>query len=308
MDKFGIKKKLTELGIAPENVLIDEPMASHTSFKIGGPADVFVTCDDAESLRSALRFVCENDIAHYVLGNGSNVLVSDKGYRGVVLRLGKEFSEVELCEDGVTIRAGSAVLLSRISAFAASHALSGMEFAAGIPGSLGGALYMNAGAYGGEMKDVVTRVTLLSQDGKTMYTASGDEMEFSYRHSRAEEDGSIVLGAELLLVQGNKDEIKARIAELAEKRSGKQPLNYPSAGSTFKRPVGGYAAALIDAAGLKGLSVGGAQVSEKHAGFVINTGSATCEDVLQLMDMVKDKVFDLSGIELEPEVRIIGEF
>ena len=240
-----------------------------------------------------------------LIGNGSNLLFRDSGYRGVIIHLEGEFQDCEV--QGDTVIAGSGKLLSSVSSLAAKSGLAGMEFASGIPGSIGGAIYMNAGAYGGEMKDIVTRVWLMSPDGKEETVRTGAEMEFAYRNSCLQRTGEIVTKVELKLQPEDAEAIQARIAELTEKRVQKQPVNFPSAGSTFKRPAEGYAAALIQESGLKGISVGGAEVSEKHSGFIINKGGATATDVLQLMELVEKKVYEDSGIHLEPEVRIIGE-
>lgn len=289
--------------IPMERVLVDEPMSEHTSFKIGGPADAMVLVENESELAAVLKLVQGSE--HILLGNGSNFLVADEGYPGIMIKLCGEFDEIKSCgESGIC--AGGAKLLSAVSAFATEHGLTGFEFASGIPGSIGGAMFMNAGAYGGEMKDIVESVRLMKPDGSEIIERNNSEMEFGYRHSRIQEDGMIVLSVKFKLEKGNIDEIKARVAELQEKRNSKQPVNYPSAGSTFKRPVGGYAAALIDEAGLRACSVGAAQVSEKHAGFIINTGGATANDVLELMRHVRKTVYEKSGIMLEPEVRLIN--
>ena len=288
-----------------ERVLTGEPLSGYTSFRIGGPARALVTAANEEELSRTLRLLKDSRIRHILIGNGSNLLIKDGGYNGIVIKLGGDFEEMS-CE-GQTIEAGAACLLSRVSALAAGESLAGMEFASGIPGSIGGAVFMNAGAYGGEMKDIVESVRVMSPDGFSTFEVSADDMEFGYRHSILEENGHIVLKVRLRLEEGNQDDIRARIAELTAKRNDKQPVNFPSAGSTFKRPKGGFAAALIEEAGLKGTSVGGAEVSTKHSGFVINKGGATASDVIDLMKLVSDKVYEKSGIRLEPEVRIIGE-
>ena len=292
-------------------MLEEEPMAKHTSFRIGGPASALVICNDEAELAEVLKKCSSSDNAEYmIIGNGSNFLVADEGYPGIMIKLGGSFDSVAIereNEDGsVDVRAGAAKLLSGTSAFLTEHGLAGMEFASGIPGSVGGAVFMNAGAYGGEMKDAVISVRLMRPDGSEIIELSSEEMEFGYRHSAVEESGLIVLSALLRLRRDDPDEIAARVRELQDRRNSKQPVNFPSAGSTFKRPVGGYAAALIDEAGLKGYSRGGAKVSEKHAGFVINTGGATAEDVLEVMRHVRRTVYDNSGILLEPEVRLIN--
>lgn len=293
-------------GLLPGGQLsIGEPMAAHTSFRIGGPAAALADVNNEEELSEVLGIVTEERAAHMMIGNGTNLLVADEGYPGIAIRLSGRFEEIERL-GACRVRAGAAVLLSKTSAYLTQQGLSGFEFASGIPGSIGGAVFMNAGAYGGEMKDVVRSVRAMEPDGSAVKSLSGDDMEFGYRHSAAEERGYIILSAELELSEDDPAEIASRVAELQAKRNAKQPVNYPSAGSTFKRPVGGYAAALIEASGLKGFRAGGAEVSEKHSGFVINTGGASSEDVLSVMRHVREKVYEDSGIMLEPEVRLIN--
>ena len=301
----NLRNSFMELGIPESRILENESMAKHISFRVGGCADYFVNCTDRKELSSLLSFLTEEGVPHMLIGNGSNLLFRDSGYRGVIIHLEGEFQDCEV--QGNTVIAGSGKLLSSVSSLAAKSGLAGMEFASGIPGSIGGASYMNAGAYGGEMKDIVTRVWLMSPDGKEETVRTGTEMEFAYRNSCLQRTGEIVTKVELKLQPEDAEAIQARIAELTEKRVQKQPVNFPSAGSTFKRPAEGYAAALIQESGLKGVSVGGAEVSEKHSGFIINKGGATATDVLQLMELVEKKVYEDSGIHLEPEVRIIGE-
>ena len=301
----NLRNSFMELGIPESRILENESMAKHISFRVGGCADYYVNCIDRKELSGLLSFLTEEGVPHMLIGNGSNLLFRDSGYRGVIIHLEGEFQDCEV--QGDTVIAGSGKLLSSVSSLAAKSGLAGMEFASGIPGSIGGAIYMNAGAYGGEMKDIVTRVWLMSPDGKEETVRTGAEMEFDYRNSCLQRTGEIVTKVELKLQPEDAETIQARIAELAEKRVQKQPVNFPSAGSTFKRPAEGYAAALIQESGLKGVSVGGAEVSEKHSGFIINKGGATATDVLQLMELVEKKVYEDSGIHLEPEVRIIGE-
>lgn len=301
----NLRNSFMELGIPESRILENESMAKHISFRVGGCADYYVNCIDRKELSSLLSFLTEEGVPHMLIGNGSNLLFRDSGYRGVIIHLEGEFQDCEV--QGDTVIAGSGKLLSSVSSLAAKSGLAGMEFASGIPGSIGGAIYMNAGAYGGEMKDIVTRVWLMSPDGKEETVRTGTEMEFAYRNSCLQRTGEIVTKVELKLQPEDAEAIQARIAELTEKRVQKQPVNFPSAGSTFKRPAEGYAAALIQESGLKGVSVGGAEVSEKHSGFIINKGGATATDVLQLMELVEKKVYEDSGIHLEPEVRIIGE-
>lgn len=301
----NLRNSFMELGIPESRILENESMAKHISFRVGGCADYYVNCTDRKELSSLLSFLTEEGVPHMLIGNGSNLLFRDSGYRGVIIHLEGEFQDCEV--QGDTVIAGSGKLLSSVSSLAARSGLAGMEFASGIPGSIGGAIYMNAGAYGGEMKDIVTRVWLMSPDGKEETVRTGTEMEFAYRNSCLQRTGEIVTKVELKLQPEDAEAIQTRIAELTEKRVQKQPVNFPSAGSTFKRPAEGYAAALIQESGLKGVSVGGAEVSEKHSGFIINKGGATATDVLQLMELVEKKVYEDSGIHLEPEVRIIGE-
>ena len=284
-------------------VAVDEPMSAHTTFRIGGPADYYVE-PTFEEVKELLFFLKKENIPYTLIGNGSNLLVSDEGIEGVVVSFGKEMSEVS-CEKEV-VRAKAGILLSRLASFAASKSLSGLEFASGIPGTLGGAITMNAGAYGGEMKDVVQSVTVL--DGDEIKEYSGEEMGFSYRHSRVLDEDLIVLEVTMKLQSGREEEILSSMKELNKKRVEKQPLNFPSAGSTFKRPEGYFAAKLIEDAGLKGYTVGGAKVSEKHSGFVINFDHATAKDVCTLMQDVQRIVKEKFDVSLEPEVRMIGRF
>ncbi len=293
--------------VPEERVLRDEPMCRHTSFRIGGPAAALVLVNDEAELPAVLGAVTETGADHMIIGNGSNLLVSDKGYPGIMIKLAGDFESITRdAKDPRVVRAGAAALMSRTAAFLTENGLSGFEFASGIPGSIGGAVFMNAGAYGGEIKDVVKAVRVMDADGAIVREISGDDMDFSYRHSRAQDGDMLILSAEMELTEDDPAEIAARVAALSAKRNAKQPVTYPSAGSTFKRPVGGYAAALIEQSGLKGYTAGRAQVSEKHSGFVINTGGATCEDVLAVMRHVREKVYADSGIMLEPEVRLIN--
>ena len=278
----------------------NEPMKAHCSFRIGGPAEVFVEPGSEAELCAVWRYLCAVGAPATVIGNGTNLLVRDEGVRGAVVHLGDRFASIERTADG--LRAAAGVTLARLATAAKEQGLAGLEFAHGIPGSLGGAVIMNAGAYGGEIKDVVASVRYLDADGEPRETEAPD---FSYRRSRFSDSGELVLGAALRLSPGDPAAIHARMMELWARRSASQPLDRPSAGSTFKRPATGYAAAMIEAAGLKGASVGGAQVSEKHAGFVINTGDATFADVTALMARIRETVYAETGILLEPEVKII---
>ena len=291
--------------VSPGAVTVNEPLCEHTSFRIGGPADVFVQPADAEELKAAVRLCREENMPYYILGNGTNVLASDKGFRGVIIKIGKRFDAVK-CE-GDTIEAFAGATLAAIANTAKNNSLAGMEFASGIPGSLGGAVLMNAGAYGGEMKDIISSVTLYSPSEDALKTVPGEEMDFAYRSSRVKGTDDIVISAVIKLEKGAPEAIKAKMDDLKIQRTAKQPLEYPSAGSTFKRPEGYFAGKLIMDAGLKGFSVGGAQVSEKHAGFVINKGGATANDVKSLMEQVAARVEDEFGVKLEPEVIFLGE-
>ncbi|MBQ2904391.1 MAG: UDP-N-acetylmuramate dehydrogenase [Clostridia bacterium] len=280
----------------------DAMMRDYTSFKIGGKADLMIFPDSAEKLSKIVLLVNEDKIPVFVLGKGSNLLVNDKGINAVVINTCR-MDEIELVDD-TTIRCQSGVSLSRLCRFALDNSLTGLEFAFGIPGTAGGAAYMNAGAYGGEMKDVLVSCEHINSDG-SFSSFSGDELALSYRHSIYSDSDYIITSLTLKLKKGDKDEIKAKMDELIGKRKDKQPLEYPSAGSTFKRPEGYFAGALIEQCGLKGFASGGARVSEKHAGFVINSGNATAADVMAVIEHCKKTVFENTGVTLEPEVKII---
>ena len=283
---------------------LQEPMSRHTTFRVGGPADVLVT-PDRDGIAAIIKLCRSENVPYTLIGNGSNLLVSDKGVRGVVIEMGEHAGEIRVTQNEITAQAGA--LLSKIANTAAKEGLTGMEFAAGIPGSLGGAVVMNAGAYGGEMKDILVSAVVLDENGEEK-TLSADELELRYRHSCISEKHYIVLEATIRLQSGDEQEIRLKMKELSEQRQEKQPLQYPSAGSTFKRPEGYFAGKLIMDAGLRGYTVGGAQVSEKHCGFVINKGDATAEDICKLMKDVSEKVQEQFGVVLEPEVKQIGEF
>ena len=283
-------------------IKLNEPMSKHTSFRIGGNAEVMVFPKNPEELKTAIKTSVLLDVKPAILGAGTNVLAPDAGMNGMVICLKDCMDGMELLE-GNRIRVSAGVTMTRAAIFAANHGLSGLEFAHGIPGTVGGGVYMNAGAYGGEIAQVCESVQVM--DMKAQLTErSCEEMKFSYRHSALEEEKCIVTSVIFQLTPAEPDEIKAKMKELQGKRSASQPLDLPSAGSAFKRPVGGYAAALIDQAGLKGFQVGGAAISTKHAGFAVNMGGATAEDVKELLKQVSDIVYDKSGIRLEPEVRI----
>lgn len=299
-----IKERFCEL-LGAENVFTDEPMSGHTTFRIGGPADYFLVPGSREELAGVLKICREEALPFFILGNGSNLLVSDNGYRGVVIQMYRNQAEIRVEENRICAQAGA--LLSAIAAAAKNASLTGFEFAGGIPGTLGGAVVMNAGAYGGELKDVLLEVTVMTMEGE-IRTIPAEKLEMGYRTSLVKTAGYLVLEAVIALKKGDPEAIKSRMRELNEKRTSKQPLEYPSAGSTFKRPEGYFAGKLIMDSGLRGYRVGGAQVSEKHCGFVINAGNATAKDVRTLMQNVSDIVFEKYGVRLEPEVKFLGEF
>ena len=289
----------------PVNILTNEYMNKHTTFKVGGVADVFVVPQSIEEAADIIRLLLSRNEPYIVIGNGSNILVSDKGYRGCIVCMDKGTDTISV--NGTSIKAQAGAMLSKVANAAYENGLTGLEFASGIPGTVGGAMVMNAGAYGSEMKDVTVNVTLFDAATGEVITVPAGDMEFGYRTSIVKKHPYTVLAAEFKLAAGNREEIKAQMDELAQKRREKQPLEYPSAGSTFKRPEGYFAGKLIEDAGLKGYSVGGAAVSEKHCGFVINTGGATATDVIRLMADVREKVNEKFGVFLEPEVVMIGE-
>ncbi|MBQ9436949.1 MAG: UDP-N-acetylmuramate dehydrogenase [Lachnospiraceae bacterium] len=302
-----------------DRILRDESLSRHTTFRTGGPADYFLTLETLTELKDTLAFLREKEIGFFLLGRGSNVLVSDKGYRGVIISLGGEFNVVDITlssgtyppnensDNFTNIHAGAGTSLAALASFACKHSLTGLEFASGIPGSVGGGVIMNAGAYGSEIKDVLRECTILDKKGN-IRTLSNQEMAFDYRTSRGKTEGFIILDALFSLKRGNQAEIQSKIEELNQKRREKQPLEYPSAGSTFKRPPGQFAGKLIEEAGLKGLTVGGAQVSPKHCGFIVNNHNAASSDIYRLIKEVREKVAEKSGIWLESEVIFLGEF
>lgn len=303
MNQKVIEKFWNLLG--KDRVLVDEPMKRHTTFRIGGPADFFLLPSTVDEVREILEICREEELPYFILGNGSNLLVSDKGYRGVIIQLYRNFSNISV--EGNEICASSGALLSQIAAAARNASLTGFEFAGGIPGTLGGAVFMNAGAYGGELKDVLKEAVVMTEQGEIL-TLPVEKLDMGYRTSRIKKAGYLVLEARLVLEQGDMDKIRDITKDLTEKRVSKQPLEYPSAGSTFKRPEGYFAGKLIMDAGLRGYQVGDAQVSEKHCGFVINKGNATAADVLKLIENVREKVQEQFGVTLEPEVKFLGEF
>lgn len=280
----------------------DVLLSGYTTLRVGGKADYLLTAETEETICGVLRFLQEKGIPYLLMGNGSNLLVKDGGFRGVVVRFGKEFGTITKTDDGLYAQSGA--LMSLLSKAALDYGYTGLEFAQGIPGTVGGGIYMNAGAYGGEMSQVVKYVRLF--DGEKITDVPGNEMNFGYRHSLAMDQQAVVLGAAFALKKGDKAEIEAKMKEFAQRRRDKQPLEYPSAGSFFKRPAGHFAGALIEQSNLKGVSCGGAQVSEKHAGFLINTGNATASDFLNLMEKVQTEVYNNFQVHLENEVRIVG--
>ena len=297
-----IKREMIRIA-GEANVLSEEPLKAHTSFRIGGPASLFVMPETQEEILEILGVLRASDTPHFILGNGSNLLAADEGYDGVVVQIGKRFAGIRT--EGTVLYASAGALLSQIAVRAMEASLSGFVFASGIPGTLGGACIMNAGAYGGEMKDVLRTVRVLLPDG-TLRDVPAEEMELGYRSSGFARRGEIVLSAELLLTEGDANAIRAEMEELAALRREKQPLSLPSAGSTFKRPEGYFAGKLISDAGLKGYRIGGAEVSQKHAGFIVNTGNATAADVRALIGYIQDTVEREYGVRLETEVRFLG--
>lgn len=303
MDQKIIERFSNLLG--NEKVRINEPMNRHTTFRIGGPADYFLLPSRSEEVKGILEICKEESLQYFILGNGSNLLVSDEGYRGVIIQLYRNYGGLTV--EGTEIRAGAGVLLSQIAAAARNESLTGFEFAGGIPGTLGGAVVMNAGAYGGELKDVLKEAVVMDREGN-IFTVPVEKLAMGYRTSLVKTAGYLVLEVVISLKKGSQEEIRDTMKDLADRRISKQPLEYPSAGSTFKRPEGYFAGKLIMDAGLRGYQVGGAQVSEKHCGFVINKGNATAADVCRLMADVQAKVQEQFGVTLEPEVKFLGDF
>jgi len=303
MNKEYIYESLLNI-VDKENVKIDEPMKKHISFRVGGPADILVKPTTEKQLSDIIRLIKKESVPYLIIGNGSNLLIKDGGIRGVVIEISNNFNKFEI--EGTTIKIQAGALLSVVGKAVLREELKGFEFAAGIPGTLGGALAMNAGAYGGEMKDIVKSVRVMDTDGN-IFEFTNEQMEFEYRRSILSKTDYIVLSTEIELEKGNYDEIKAIMADFTQRRVTKQPLSLPSAGSTFKRPVGQFAGKLIEDSGLRGLTLRGAQVSEKHCGFVVNLGNAKAKDLLELMYVVKSTVNAKFGIMLEEEVKILGE-
>lgn len=297
--------KYLENIVSKENIQVDEEMSKHTTFRTGGCVSAFVQVKSEEQLQRILKFLHKMEEPYYVLGNGSNLLVSDEGFEGIMIQIGSKMSEIQVFNETMYVQAGASLI--RVAKEAYEHGLTGLEFASGIPGTIGGATVMNAGAYGGEMKQIIKKVRIMSQEGEILELDNAS-MEFDYRSSAILNRNFIVLDVELMLNPGNKEKIYETMQELSKKRREKQPLEYPSAGSTFKRPEGNYAGKLIMDAGLRGYRVGDACVSEKHCGFVINTGHATSKDIWKLIYEVQKKVYETSGVRLETEVIPIGTF
>ena len=291
--------------VPEENIRQQEPMSEHTTFRVGGPAEVFVTVDDREQLEKVIRYLNLTGWPYFLLGNGSNLLVGDKGYRGVVIRLGRAFENVKM--EGNRLTCGAAVSLAKAARTAMENGFSGLEFASGIPGSVGGGVRMNAGAYGGELGNLVESVLVMAKDG-TLMELDNDTMEFGYRKSVLKDRPYAVLEVTMKLQEGDREEILAMMNDFAARRRQKQPLEYASAGSTFKRPEGNFAGKLIMDAGLRGLRIGGARVSDKHCGFIINDGTATAADIAELIEEVSERVKEKFGVSLEPEVIFLGDF
>ena len=291
--------------IPEERILFHEPMSKHTTFRVGGEADCLIMIHEEQELTKLIRYLNQIEEAYFIVGNGSNLLVGDKGYRGVMIQICKKMNQIEIQDNMIHAQAGA--LLSKIAAKALTAGLAGFEFASGIPGTLGGAVMMNAGAYGGEMKQVVTAARVMKISGEMEEVPVG-EMGLGYRTSIFSKNGDIVMSADIKLDTGDVEKIRANMEELKKKRVEKQPLEYPSAGSTFKRPEGYFAGKLIQDSGLRGFRVGDAQVSEKHCGFVVNRGQATAAEIMDLIEQVSDRVYTQFGVRLEPEVRQVGEF
>ncbi len=289
--------------VPEENIRLQEPMAGHTTFRIGGPADCFVQLENKEQLIQVQRYLRQVGMPFFILGNGSNLLVSDKGYRGIVLQIGQRMSRITVAGNIITAQAGAP--MSQIARAALEHGLTGLEFASGIPGTIGGGVVMNAGAYDGELSGIVTQVNVVNSEGEYM-ELENESMEFGYRTSIIRNNSFTVTEVIMKLEKGDREQIKAKMEDLAARRREKQPLEYPSAGSTFKRPRGNFAGKLIMDAGLRGFQIGGAKVSEKHCGFIINTGNATAEDVRDVISEVQERVKHMFHVDLEPEILFLG--
>ncbi len=306
-NQFDEVTKQLQAVLEPENLLLDEPMKGYTTFRVGGSAKWMAAPEDEQQLRIILKICKETNTPYFVLGRGSNLLVSDRGFDGVVINLRKNFTKITTDKEAKTITAEAGASLPAVSQAALSAGLTGLEFASGIPGTMGGGLFMNAGAYGGELKQIVTEAAVMAPDGVIRHVPN-EKMELGHRLSSFMRTDEIILSVTMQLADGDPQSIKAMMDDFNARRRDKQPLEYPSAGSTFKRPTGYFAGKLIEDAGLKGFSVGGAEVSEKHAGFVINTGTATASDIWNLCQEVRKRVFVQFGVELEPEIQMVGSF
>lgn len=305
MYKYNYEKFLNGIKNLDCKVLKNESMKNHTTFKIGGNADIFLTVNTEVALIEILKILNDEKIPFYILGNGSNLLVGDKGFSGIIIKLGGDFKKItKNLKQQITCGAGASI--TRLCLYAYKHSLAGLEFLYGIPGTIGGAIYMNAGAYNGEIKDVIVNCTHITKSGKK-FTLPKEDLDFSYRRSLYSNEDHIITKATFNLFEKEKTSIQSTMDDLLQRRNAKQPLNYPSAGSIFKRPVGNFAGALIEKAGLKGKTIGGATVSEKHCGFIINKNNASCKDVLNLMEIIKEEVYKQTGILLESEVKVIGD-
>lgn len=289
-----------------ENLLVKRnvPLKKYTTFEVGGPADLFLIPQNSKALQRITKIIKANNLKYFVLGKGSNIIVGDKGYRGIIIYTG-QLNNIEVLDNKIVAQSGAT--LKELSDIALKKSLTGIEFACGIPGSLGGAVFMNAGAYGGEMNDIIKKVTAVNDKGQKV-TFKNKELNLSYRNSIFQDNNFIILKAVIQLKKGNQQEIKNQMDTLNNKREQKQPLEYPSAGSSFKRPEGYYTGPLIEKANMKGYQIGGAQVSKKHAGFIINKDNATAEDIINLIEKIQEEVYKISGVELEPEPRFLGEF
>jgi len=292
--------------LEPHKIRFNEAMKNHTTFKIGGPADLLVLPESIDDLQNIINICKKDNLNYIVIGMGSNILVSDAGYRGVVIKLARQLKKYQINSETIESEAG--IRLAELAKQAAASALSGLEFAEGIPGSLGGGIFMNAGAYGAEMQDVISEVKAINPEDGSVHIFNKKALDFGYRRSVFQKNGFIIYSAKLVLKKRNPDEIYALMKTYSSLRREKQPLEYPSAGSTFKRPEGHYVGPMIEALGLKGFAIGDAQVSEKHAGFIINRGNATAQDVISLIKYIQQKVYEKYEVKLEPELRFVGQF
>lgn len=300
---YDYKKILNLIQKLDCKIILNEPISKHTSFKIGGPADIFIEVENLVSLLELIKILNDSNIPFFLIGNGTNLLVSDKGIKGIVIKLNNSFKNIELIDETKLV-CGAGLSLAQLCLFAEKNLLSGLEFLWGIPGTVGGAVFMNAGAYGREIKDVIVSSSHVAKQGKVV-ELDKDKLDLTYRHSIYSKTHDIIISAKFELIKSNKQYIRETMDSLMKRRKDKQPLEFPNAGSVFKRPIGNFAGTLIENCGLKGKTIGGAKVSEKHAGFIINTGNATCQNVLDLIDLVKATVFEKTGILLEPEIKTL---